>query len=207
MCNQAAVRALTRRGDEVFLHAQAHIMFYEQGAAVGAQPGAAASLRLAGRDAGPREDGRVRAHRRRRALAPTRLVCLEQTHNHCGGVVLPLEHMRAVRELLRPARPEAAPRRRAALQRRRRHGRAGGRVRRAVRHGEHLPLERPRGAGRLGARGRHGDAAAGGARPQDLRRRHAPGGHSRRRAACTRCATTWPGWQTTSAAHGGWPRA
>jgi len=33
MSNQAAVRALTRRGDEVFLHAQAHIMFYEQGAA------------------------------------------------------------------------------------------------------------------------------------------------------------------------------
>ncbi len=30
--------------------------------------------------------------------APTRLVCLEQTHNHCGGVVLPLEHILAVRE-------------------------------------------------------------------------------------------------------------
>ena len=30
-------------------------------------------------------------------FAPTRLVCLEQTHNHCGGVVLPIEHMQAVR--------------------------------------------------------------------------------------------------------------
>ena len=30
--------------------------------------------------------------------APTRLVCLEQTHNHCGGVVVPLEHILAVRE-------------------------------------------------------------------------------------------------------------
>ena len=68
MCNQAAVRALTRRGDEVFLHAQAHIVFYEQGARVGAQPGAAARVRLAGRHARPREDGGVRAHGRRRAL-------------------------------------------------------------------------------------------------------------------------------------------
>ena len=31
-------------------------------------------------------------------FAPTRLVCLENTHNHCGGVVVPLEHMLAVRE-------------------------------------------------------------------------------------------------------------
>ena len=30
--------------------------------------------------------------------APTRLVCLEQTHNHCGGVVLPMEHILAVRD-------------------------------------------------------------------------------------------------------------
>ena len=37
-CNQAAVRALTQRGDEVFLHAQAHIIFFEQGARIGAQP-------------------------------------------------------------------------------------------------------------------------------------------------------------------------
>jgi threonine aldolase len=31
-------------------------------------------------------------------FAPTRLVCLENTHTHCGGAVLPVEHMRAVRE-------------------------------------------------------------------------------------------------------------
>ncbi len=30
--------------------------------------------------------------------APTRLVCLEQTHNHCGGVVLPMEHILTVRD-------------------------------------------------------------------------------------------------------------
>ena len=30
-------------------------------------------------------------------FAPTRVVCLEDTHNHCGGVVYPLEGIRAVR--------------------------------------------------------------------------------------------------------------
>jgi len=99
MCNQAAIRALTRRGDEVFLHAQAHIMFYEQGAAsalsqvqlrVFDSPGG--TLDLEKMDDYVHTDADVHH-------APTRLVCLEQTHNHCGGVVLPIEHIRAVREL------------------------------------------------------------------------------------------------------------
>ena len=99
MCNQAAVRALTRRGDEVFLHAQAHIMFYEQGAASALSnvqlrcfDSADGTLDLEKMDEYVHTDADVH-------FAPTRLVCLENTHNHCGGVVLPLEHVRAVREL------------------------------------------------------------------------------------------------------------
>ena len=99
MCNQAAVRALTRRGDEVFLHAQAHIMFYEQGAA-----SALSNVQLRVFDS---PDGTLDLEKMDEYVhtdadvhwAPTRLVCLEQTHNHCGGVVLPIEHIRAVREL------------------------------------------------------------------------------------------------------------
>ena len=99
MCNQAAVRALTRRGDEVFLHAQAHIMFYEQGAA-----SALSNVQLRCFDS---PDGTLDLEKMEEYVhtdadvhwAPTRLVCLENTHNHCGGIVLPLEHARAVREL------------------------------------------------------------------------------------------------------------
>ena len=96
-CNQAAVRALTGRGDEVFLHAQAHIVFYEQGAA-----SALSQVQLRVFDS---TDGTLDLEKMEEYLhtdadvhwAPTRLVCLEQTHNHCGGVVVPLEHILAVR--------------------------------------------------------------------------------------------------------------
>ena len=99
MCNQAAVRALTRRGDEVFLHAQAHIMFYEQGAA-----SALSNVQLRCFDS---PDGTLDLEKMEEYVhsdadvhwAPTRLVCLENTHNHCGGLVLPLEHILAVRGL------------------------------------------------------------------------------------------------------------
>ena len=92
------MRALTGRGDEVFLHAQAHIIFYEQGAA-----SALSQVQLRVFDS---PDGTLDLEKMEEYLhtdadvhwAPTRLVCLEQTHNHCGGVVVPLEHILAVRE-------------------------------------------------------------------------------------------------------------
>ena len=97
-CNQAAVRALTRRGDEIFLHAQAHIVFYEQGAA-----SALSQVQLRVFDSA---DGMLDLEKMEEYVhsdadvhwAPTRLVCLEQTHNHCGGVVLPMEHILTVRD-------------------------------------------------------------------------------------------------------------
>ena len=97
MCNQAALRALTGRGDEVFLHAQAHIIFYEQGAA-----SALSNVQLRSFDS---PDGTLDLEKMEEYVhsdddvhfAPTRVVCLENTHNHCGGVVLPLDHMQAVR--------------------------------------------------------------------------------------------------------------
>lgn len=97
MCNQAALRSLTQRGDEVFLHAQAHIIFYEQGAA-----SALSNVQLRCFDS---PDGTLDLEKMEEYVhadadvhfAPTRVVCLENTHNHCGGVVLAIEHMRDVR--------------------------------------------------------------------------------------------------------------
>ena len=98
MCNSAAIRALTMRGDELFVHAQAHVMFYEQGGA-----SALSNVQLRCFDS---PDGTLDLEKMEEYVhtdadvhhAPTRLVCLENTHNHCGGVVLPIEHIRAVRE-------------------------------------------------------------------------------------------------------------
>jgi threonine aldolase len=99
MCNQAAIRALTQRGDEVFLHAQAHIMFYEQG---GASALSGVQLRSFDSPDGTLDLTKMEEYVHTDAdvhFAPTRLVCLENTHNHCGGVVIPFDHMREVREL------------------------------------------------------------------------------------------------------------
>ena len=51
----------------------------------------------------------------------TRLVCLENTHNRGGGRVLPYDGVVGDLRLGRRERPGPAPRRRAAVQRRRRH--------------------------------------------------------------------------------------
>ncbi len=97
MANQVALHAQTGRGDEVFLHAQAHIIFYEQGGAA-----VLSGLQLRTFDSA---DGRLDPevmeeyvhHDDDIHFAPTRLVCLEDTHNHCGGLVYPLEKLREVR--------------------------------------------------------------------------------------------------------------
>ncbi len=97
MTNQAALHALTQRGDEVFLHAQAHILFYEQG---GAAVLSQLQLRCFDSADGTLDPDVMEEYVHRDDdvhFAPTRVVCLEDTHNHCGGVVYPLEGIRAVR--------------------------------------------------------------------------------------------------------------
>ena len=207
MCNQAAVRALTRRGDEVFLHAQAHIMFYEQGAA-----SALSNVQLRCFDS---PDGTLDLEKMEEYVhtdadvhfAPTRLVCLENTHNHCGGIVLPLEHVRAVRELcdrhdLRmhldgarlfnavaasgiPAAEYAA---------------AFDTVSICLSKG----LGAPVGSVLVGGRRHHRPGAA---RPQALRRRHAAGRHHRRGRPVRAASTTWRASPTTTGARARWRSA
>ncbi len=95
MSNQLCLRTLTRPGDEVIVHEDAHVLHYEGGSAAalsGLQlrplPGALGML-----DPGAVE----RAIRpREEHLARTGAVELENTHNRCGGTILPLEQMQAV---------------------------------------------------------------------------------------------------------------
>ena len=97
MSNQAALLAHTERGDELFLHEHAHIMLYEQaGAAVhgGIQTRCFASAdgMLDPEVMAPFVHSGEDPHNAR-----TRLVALENTHNHCGGRVLDPARVLAVR--------------------------------------------------------------------------------------------------------------
>jgi threonine aldolase len=98
MANQIALRLLTEPGDEVVAEARAHIFRYELG-------GPAVHSGLVMKPL-PTEDGRFTAAQLRDAvnppadlhMAPTRVVCLENTHNAGGGRVWPLARVREVAE-------------------------------------------------------------------------------------------------------------
>ena len=98
MANETALRALTRPGDEVIVERTSHIYNYESG-------GAAA---LSGVQLAPiqGEQGIITAEQIRRAVrppdhhyAPTRLICLENTHNRGGGKIYPRDEIVRIREL------------------------------------------------------------------------------------------------------------
>jgi threonine aldolase len=88
--NQLAVRSLTAPGDEVLLERGSHIFNYEAAAAAalsGVQLHPLAGVR------GVLSGAQVEAAVRRPDVhaPPTRLLCLENTHNRAGGAVLPLD--------------------------------------------------------------------------------------------------------------------
>jgi threonine aldolase len=96
MANQIALRILTQPGDEVLAEASAHVFRYELG-------GPAVHSGLAMKPL-PSEHGILAPAQVREAVsppgdlhtAPTRLLCLENTHNGGGGRVWPLAHLRDV---------------------------------------------------------------------------------------------------------------
>jgi threonine aldolase len=95
MANLAALLAHTRRGDEVILEAESHIVYYE--AAGLAVAGALMPRPLPGRYGALDPDQVAEAIRPDDVHFPrTGLVCLENTHNRAGGTVISLEQTRAV---------------------------------------------------------------------------------------------------------------
>lgn len=95
MSNQLCLRTLTRMGDEVIVHEDAHVLHYEGGSAAalsGLQlrplPGA---LGILAPDQVERAIRPLSEH-----FARTGAVEMENTHNRCGGTVWPLEAMQAV---------------------------------------------------------------------------------------------------------------
>ena len=168
------------RGDEVIIGDQAHTFRYEQG-------GCAALGGIMPHLVRNQPDGTMDLDELEAAIRPddihlprTRLICLENTHNRCGGVPLTVEYMQPGRGARAQPRPAPAHRRRAPLQcggraRRRREGTGRGRG-----LGHVLPQQGAGRAGRLGGLRQHASSS-----PQAHRNRkvvgggHAPGGRAR----------------------------
>jgi len=99
MGNLSALLAHCGRGDEAIVGTESHILWFESG---GASTLGGIPLFSVPTDAGGRLDVTdiENAIRPARAGYPrTGVVCLENTHNRCGGAVLDLGYMRQVREV------------------------------------------------------------------------------------------------------------
>ena len=101
MANLAAVLTHCGRGDEMILGDLSHTFLYEAG-------GAAALGGVHPRTLPTAPDGRLDLQAIEDAIRPddvhfptTRLVCLENTHNRCGGAVLDAHYLQQVGELAR----------------------------------------------------------------------------------------------------------
>lgn len=99
MGNLSALLAHCGRGDEAIIGSESHILWYESGgvSTLGGIP-----TFVVANDAGGRLDpvDVANAIRENRPGYPrTGVVCLENTQNRCGGAVLTIEDMRAVKEV------------------------------------------------------------------------------------------------------------
>jgi len=103
MGNLAAVLAHCGRGDEIILGDLSHTFIFEAGGVAalgGVMPHTLPNL----------ADGRLELSAIQGAIRPddihqpvTRLILLENTHNRCGGTVLPVEYTRQVSDLAKKA--------------------------------------------------------------------------------------------------------
>lgn len=99
MANQIALLVHCRPGDEVIVGQGAHAAFYEAGAAAAI---AGVQLVAVGQGGTFTAADVEAAHRTENRLTPpTRLVCVENTHNHGGGIVWPPELTATVVEAAR----------------------------------------------------------------------------------------------------------
>lgn len=98
MGNQIAIACQTERGDAILAEEESHIVYYECGA-----PGVIAGVvtwTLPSKH-GVMDPHAVEAHVLKRTLHTpgTTLLCVENTHNRAGGTVVPLDTLRAYREI------------------------------------------------------------------------------------------------------------
>jgi len=98
MGNQVSVMTHTNRGDEIILEEKSHIYSYEV-AGVAYLSGVQTAL-IKGND-GVMDPEEVEAGIRQQNIhfPVTSLICMENTHNRAGGMVIPLENMEGIHEV------------------------------------------------------------------------------------------------------------
>lgn len=92
MTNQIALKAHTSPGDEIFLHKDAHIYYYESGAPA-ALSGLMCNLLEGERGIFCAETLRHAVRKSDIHMPRPKLLCVENTHNRGGGSVWPLEQL------------------------------------------------------------------------------------------------------------------
>ncbi len=99
MSNLLAVLAQTRPGDEVIMGSEAHMFWYEVGgaSALGGVMVHTVANEPDGTMALPAVEQAIRSQNIH--YPPSRLLCLENTHNRCGGAVLSAEYTAAAAKL------------------------------------------------------------------------------------------------------------
>ena len=99
MANLVAILSHCQRGDEVILGDQSHTFLYEAG-------GISAFGGIHSRQLSNKEDGTIEIEDIKNAIRkddvhfpPTRLICLENTHNRCLGMPLSVDYTNSVSEI------------------------------------------------------------------------------------------------------------
>lgn len=95
MANQLAIRCHTQPGDEILLDANAHVYWYEAGASA-ALSGVICRVLPGKRGIFSVEDVQFALRPIDIHFPPTRLLCVENTHNRGGGAIWPLEQIQQV---------------------------------------------------------------------------------------------------------------
>jgi threonine aldolase len=101
MANQAAIHALTRRGDVLLASRECHLLKYESGAA-----SALSGVQIKTIGAGgifDATDVRENLHPDEQHFAPTTVLAVENTHNMAGGRIFPADLLEGVVEVARDA--------------------------------------------------------------------------------------------------------
>jgi threonine aldolase len=92
MANQTAIRSHTQPGDEIIVHKDSHIVYYEAGGAA-ALSGCAFALASGNRGFFTATDVRALYRHDDDHFGKSKLVSLENTHNRGGGSIWPLEQL------------------------------------------------------------------------------------------------------------------
>jgi threonine aldolase len=100
MANQVAIKTWTQAGDELICDSNAHVYNYE-GAAIAGVSGVQANPIDAPRGILTADQVAARIRPADVHYGPTRLVCIENTHNRGGGAIYPLKNVQEIGALCR----------------------------------------------------------------------------------------------------------